>query len=76
MDHQQEPTVQHRELGSVTWQGRWEVGGEWIQVCVWLSPFTVHLKPSQYCLLISYTPIQNKKLKRIALTSLREIQTN
>ena len=24
-------------------------GGEWIHVCVWLSPFTVHLKLSQHC---------------------------
>ena len=69
------PTVPHRELGSVTWQCGWEFGGEWIQVCVWPSPFTVHLKPSQCCLLISYTPMQNKKLKRTAFTSLREIQT-
>ena len=25
------------------------LGGEWIHVYVWLSPFTVHLKPSQLC---------------------------
>ena len=30
---------------------------------VWLSPFPVHLKLSQQ-LLIGYTPIQNKKLKK------------
>ena len=36
--------------------------GEWIDVYVWLSPFTIHLKLSQYCLIISYNPIQNKKL--------------
>ena len=24
-------------------------GGEWIHVYVWLSPFAVHLKLSQYC---------------------------
>ena len=36
-------------------------GGEWIHVYVWLSPFAVHLKLSQRCLLISYTPIQNKR---------------
>ena len=41
-----------------------EFGGEWIQVHVWLSPFTIHLKWSQYCLWIGYTPIQNKKLKK------------
>ena len=29
-------------------------GGEWIHVCVWLSPFAVHLKLSQHSLLVSY----------------------
>ena len=37
-------------------------GGEWIYVYVWLSPFTVHLKLSHHCLLMGYTPIQNKKI--------------
>ena len=37
-----------------------ESGGEWIHVYVWLSSFAIHLKT----LLISYTPIQNKKFKR------------
>ena len=32
-------------------------------VTKWLSPFSVHLKLSQHCLLIGYTPIENKKLK-------------
>ena len=32
--------------------------GEWVHVYVWLSPFAVHLKLT---LLISYTPISNKK---------------
>ena len=27
-------------------------------VCVWLSPFDVHLKLSQHCLLIGYTPVR------------------
>ena len=40
------------------WMGG-EFGGEWMYVYVWLSPFIVHLKLSQHCLLISYTPIQN-----------------
>ena len=40
-------------------------GGEWIHVYVWLSPFAVHLRLSQHCLLISYTPIQNKIFKKI-----------
>ena len=29
------------------WMGE-EFGGEWIRVYVWLNPFTVHLKLSQY----------------------------
>ena len=44
---------------------RGETEGEWIHIYVWLSPFAViHLKLSQHCLLISYTSIQNKKLKK------------
>ena len=39
-----------------------EFGGEWIHVYVWLSPFAIYLKPSQHCLLIVYTSIQNKML--------------
>ena len=31
-----------------TWMGG-ESGGEWIHVYLWLSPFAVHLKLSQYC---------------------------
>ena len=42
------------------WMRR-EFDGERIYECVWLSPFTVHLKLLQYYLLISYTPIQNTK---------------
>ena len=38
-------------------------GGEWIDIYVWLNPFTLHLKVSQHCLLTGYTPTQNKKLK-------------
>ena len=30
------------------WMGG-EFGEEWIHVGVWLSPFAVHLKPSQHC---------------------------
>jgi len=41
------------------WMGG-EFGGEWIHVYVWLSPFVVHLKLSQHCLLIGNTLIQNK----------------
>ena len=31
-----------------TWMGR-EFWREWIHVCAWLSPFTVHLKLPQRC---------------------------
>ena len=46
MDHQQGPTVQHRQLcpmvhGSLAGSGVW---GEWIHVYVWLSPLAVQLK--------------------------------
>ena len=43
---------------AAVWMGG-EFGGEWMHVYVWLSPFAVHLKLSQHCSLISYTPIQN-----------------
>ena len=51
MDHQEGPTVGHRELcsilgGSLEGRGIW---GEWIHVYVWLSSFAVHLKLSQHC---------------------------
>ena len=45
--------------GSLGGRGVW---GEWIQACVWLSPFAVHLKLSQHYLLIGYTPKQNFKV--------------
>ena len=32
--------------GSLDGRGVW---GEWIHVCVWLSPFTLHLKLPQRC---------------------------
>ena len=44
----------------VAWMGG-DFGGEWIHVYIWLGPFAVHLKLSQHCLLIGYTPIQKKK---------------
>ena len=44
------------------WRGG-AFGEEWIHVYAWLSPFTVHLNLLQHCLLIGYTPVQNKKLK-------------
>ena len=33
-------------------------------VYVRLGPFVIHLKISQHCLLISCTPVQNKKIKK------------
>ena len=56
-------------------------GGEQIHVYVWLSSFAVHLKLSQDCLLIGYTPVQSKKLKREHFspremgTPVRDVQT-
>ena len=35
------------------WMGG-EFGGEWIPVYVWLSPFAVHVKPSQHCFVTMY----------------------
>ena len=32
----------------VAWMGG-ELGGEWLHVYAWLSPFAVHLKLSQHC---------------------------
>ena len=46
------------------WMG-WEFGGEWIHVYVWLSSFDVHLKLTTF--LISFTTIENEKLKKIKL---------
>ena len=34
------------------------------ETVVWLSPFSVHLKLSQHCLLIGYPPIKDKFFKR------------
>ena len=53
MENQQGPAVQHSPdtgtLLSVMWQPGWEGSlGENGHVFVWLSPFTVHLKPSQH----------------------------
>ena len=55
------------ENSAQCYMGAWiggEFGGEWVHVYVWLSPFAVHLKLSQRCLLIGYTPMQSKKLKK------------
>ena len=41
-----------------------EFGGERIHVCVWLSPFVVHLKLSQHYYLVIF---QYKKKKKVTL---------
>ena len=71
MGSQQGSTIQHRELCSV-FCGSLDGRGVWGKMngCVWLSPFAAHLKLSQRCssittLLIGYTPIQNKKFKKL-----------
>ena len=45
------------------WMGG-EFGGEWVHVYIWLGSFAVHLKLSQHCMLVGYTRVQNKKLKK------------
>ena len=55
-------------LLNVMWQPRWQrVRGEWIHVYVWLSPFAVHLKLSQHCLLISYQSSSVQSLSHFRL---------
>ena len=63
----------NKDLPYSTWNSAqwyvatWMRGGfarEYIHVYVWLSPFTVHLELSKHCLLIGFTPIQNKKFKK------------
>ena len=54
MDNQQGPAVWHREFcsmlcGSLDGKRVMGVGGGWIYVDGWLSPFAVHLKLSQHC---------------------------
>ena len=44
--HIQNSAIQRQTVAA--WKGG-EFGGEQIHVCVWLSPFAVHLKPSQHC---------------------------
>ena len=66
MNNQQGPlysTWNSAQCYVAVWTGG-KLGGEWIHVYVWLSSFTVHLKPSQHCLSIGYTPMQNKKVKK------------
>ena len=48
---------------TAAWMGR-ESEEEWTHGYEWLSPFPVHRKLAQHCSLISYIPVQNKKLKK------------
>ena len=48
---------------AAAWMGA-KFGGEWMYVYLWQSSFAAHLKLSELCLLIGYTPMQNKKLKK------------
>ena len=48
------------------WMGG-EFGGERIHAYVWPSPFPVHLKLSQHCLLIGYTLKENNNNNKIFL---------
>ena len=44
------------------WMGG-DLGGRWIRECVWLSPFTAHLKLSQHCL---QSTLPQYKIKRFS----------
>ena len=66
MENQQGPAGQLRELCSMS-DGSLDGRGVWgrMDTCICTHVhFTIHLKLSQHCLLISYTLIQNKKLKK------------
>ena len=65
MDHQQGPTVQHRELCSVFRGslGARGFGAEWIHAYVGLSLFTVHLQLPQQSLLATPQCEINRKKK-------------
>ena len=65
-------TWKSAQCSMVAWMWR-RCRGEWIHVYVLLSPFPAHLKLSQHCLLIGYTPIQKivEELEEILKKSLR-----
>ena len=62
MDNPQGPTVQHSELGSMLCGSldEREVQGEWIHVCVWLSPFALHLEISQVAQMVKHLPVMRE----------------
>ena len=53
MDHQQGPTVYHRGLCSVLC-GSLDGRRAWGRMETWLSPYAVHLEPSQHCYLVTF----------------------
>ena len=65
-----------RDIGLIPGWGRFPGGGNgiplqyfclkipWDNLYVWMNPFALHLKLSQHCLLLGFTTIQNKKLKK------------
>ena len=55
------PPVKSFGKSSLDGRGVWGENG---YMNVWLSPFAVCLKPPQHGLLIGYTPIRNKSLKK------------
>ena len=64
----------HKDLLHSTWNSaqsyviawvRGEFRREGIHLYLWLSPFAVHLKLSQHCLLTGYTPVKNKSLNNL-----------
>ena len=54
-------TVNFVQCYMVAWKGG-EFGGKWIHVCVWLSPFVVHLKLSKHDQLVILQYKIKKKL--------------
>ena len=62
MDNPQGPTVQHSELCSMLCGSldEREVQGESIHVCVWLSPFALHLEISQVAQMVKHLPVMRE----------------
>ena len=65
LDNQQGPTVQHKELYSMLCGGldRRGVSGR-MDTCIRMAELLCYSPETTTILLISYTPIENKKLKK------------
>ena len=66
MDNEQEPTVHHRELCSMFF-GSLDERGIWVRMgtCICMAE-SLHCPPETITtLLIGYTPVRNKKLKKM-----------